>query len=173
MPYSIFYIYAMKNEELRTQNKKKHSLFHLVAIEVRALNQIWIFLFLFSYWIPSLPFSSAPLSRTVNCSDSFPLYRRMLLFLFPIIRDFTIFISLDFVSSKRTCWTAATQTSITVRNKLRSKRAEDAPTEVKVNPVCERFSQPLENHTFFSPMDTSMLTDTYPRNVECTLKITG
>lgn len=55
----------------------------------------------------------------------------------------------------------------------RSKREEEKiPVEVK-NPICERFETPLGNRTFFSPLDTAKLKDTYPAGIECTVILEG
>lgn len=71
-----------------------------------------------------------------------------------------------------TCWTTASQTSITLGNKLRSKRSQGELSESS-DTICARFSTPMDNKTFFSPIDTSMMSDTYPPKVDCILKITG
>lgn len=67
---------------------------------------------------------------------------------------------------------ASSQTSITLGNKLRNKRSEGDFDE-KLKTICERFENPLPNNTFFSPIDTTMLSDTYPPKVDCTLHLTA
>lgn len=66
----------------------------------------------------------------------------------------------------------ATDTSITYSNKSRIKRAQ-GDFILSPETICERFSVPLSNNTFFSPIDTSMLTENYPPKVNCILKIEG
>lgn len=127
--------------------------FHLVAMEIRALN--WILIF-----VP-LPFYFRSLFHLFLLSSSHPLIR---FFLFLLVRVFVL--------PTRTCWSTASQTSITLGNKLRSKRSQGEFVESSQT-VCERFSNPLPNNTFFSPIDTTMLSDTYPPKVDCILKITG
>ncbi|XP_031638805.1 neuropilin and tolloid-like protein 1 [Contarinia nasturtii] len=67
---------------------------------------------------------------------------------------------------------ASTQTSITLGNKLRSKRSQGEVSESDEN-ICQRFSCPLENNTFFSPIDTTTLSDNYPPTTSCTLLLTA
>lgn len=62
--------------------------------------------------------------------------------------------------------------SITRQNIFRTKRSQGDFTESS-DALCERFSYPLANNTFFSPIDTTMLTDNYPPKVDCILKIEG
>ncbi|XP_055323319.1 uncharacterized protein LOC129578577 [Sitodiplosis mosellana] len=78
---------------------------------------------------------------------------------------------LTFLLAGSTIVHASSQTSITLGNKLRSKRSQGELSESSET-ICARFSTPMENKTFFSPIDTTMLSDTYPPKVDCILKIT-
>lgn len=66
----------------------------------------------------------------------------------------------------------ASPLSATAASMLRMKRSQGDFIQSS-DTICERFSVPLANNTFFNPIDTSTLTDTYPPKVDCILQITG
>lgn len=79
-------------------------------------------------------------------------------------------IIIDFVHLPHKMQTES-QSTIISTEKLRVKRS---PMELSQSTaVCERFSEPLSNNTFFSPIDTTMLSDNYPPEVDCILIISG
>lgn len=129
--------------------------FYLVTMEIRALNRILIFFY---------PATSFFLLIALHFDVPFHLVS-----VFP----FQIGAISYTLALTRTCWTTtASQTSITLGNKLRSKRSQGELSESSET-ICARFSNPMDNKTFFSPIDTTMLSDTYPPKVDCILKITG
>lgn len=144
--------------------------FYLVTMEMRALNRILIFSWLFFFFFFSFSFLFIHFCRNLFVFA----YIRCSFFTLACIAFNVCFLHhpKSFCSPTRTCWTAASQTSITLGNKLRSKRSQGEFTESS-QMICERFSNPLPNNTFFSPIDTTMLSDTYPPKVDCILKITG
>lgn len=131
----------------------------------------------------SFLFSYNENKSTKSNLDSF-LFAPIFVHLFSSFTFFFYFFCYSFVRScrtaesflelctTRTCWTTASQTFINLENKLRSKRSQGEFIESPLK-ICERFSCPLSNNTFFSPIDTASLEDTYPPDVNCILKIEG
>lgn len=64
------------------------------------------------------------------------------------------------------------QSSIISPNVLRKKRSPNEFNQ-SAKTICERFSEPLPNNTFFSPINTTMLNENYPPGVDCILIISG
>lgn len=124
-------------------------------MEIRALNRILIFFFFHLLLVEYFFFDNIwfSLLHCPTCSIYLLLHRMG-------------------YSSICTCWMIASQTSITLGNKLRSKRSQNELTESSET-ICARFTVPFDNQTFFSPIDTTMLTDNYPPKISCTLKLQG